>query len=437
MPPRAHFDMNMREDTGQANEKATKITETKFFRIWPGQFLSQLGSSAHAVGVLYLLKEVSGSSSVIGSVLFISAITGTFLVPIGGVISDKYSRAKVAIVCDVISGTSAIALALIVSNTPHGSIGIVIVVAACGVLLSACAAFFRPAFGALLPDIVPNALLPQATAMYRTGSRGGDLIGVVSGGLLYAAFGPVVLFVANGISFFFGAWFSYSARIADGRTRVSRIRSWRFLAPMLRDDLVTGWRNLRKLTGAKEFITMAWAINFLFGPIFVLLPFHLQSALGIGSEGYSLALGALYSGMLLGYLAAGIRPVPATTRVDAMRGAVVVMCVSFIAFALSTSIGRAATALFVAGAANGFWSIHFEVGLQSGIPTETRGRIMGIFSMLMSFALPVGYLVGGALGDITGQQTGSIFVVCALLMTVSAIVMTSNRRLQIFLAGSS
>jgi hypothetical protein len=64
----------------------------------------------------------------------------------------------------------------------------------CSFIVKIDSTFFRPAFGATVPDLVPHTALSNANAFYKAGARGGDLVGQALGGFVYRLLGPGILF---------------------------------------------------------------------------------------------------------------------------------------------------------------------------------------------------------------------------------------------------
>src|SRR5207249_2255664 len=64
-------------------------------------------------------------------------------------------------------------------------------------------AFFDPALNAFVPDLVPRDQIEAANAFRQSSRQVTVLVAQGLGGILYALVGPVVLFLADGLSFLF------------------------------------------------------------------------------------------------------------------------------------------------------------------------------------------------------------------------------------------
>ncbi|WP_396127971.1 hypothetical protein [Clostridium sp.] len=79
---------------------------------------------------------------------------------------------------------------------------------ATGIILSLCDAFFDPSVYSVIPDIVPESKIVNASSALSMLSLGSTTIGNSAGGFLYQLMGAPFMFLYNGISFicFSGVW---------------------------------------------------------------------------------------------------------------------------------------------------------------------------------------------------------------------------------------
>lgn len=113
----------MAETTERLAERPlSALSHPNFRNVWMGQFASQMGSSAHVIGISYFLKETTQSASFVGTAAFLSGSAALLMLPLAGVISDHYNRKFVVLACDGASAATAAILALLfVIATSRGS----------------------------------------------------------------------------------------------------------------------------------------------------------------------------------------------------------------------------------------------------------------------------------------------------------------------------
>lgn len=400
------------------------LAHTNFRRVWFGQFVSQLGSSAQVIGASYFLKEATESATFVGLVLSCAGLVGLACLPVAGVCADRYSRRRIVLYCDVFSGVVLLAVVLGFAACSPGKLApMAYGVAGCLLALRAVAAFFRPAFGAILPDLVPRENLTTANSLYKTGGRVGELLGSVFGGLIYAQLGPAKLFLVDALSYGFSAICMWRTR-ADTPHAAKAARRGR---QGLIAEMLAGFLAISRVPGGKAFLSMALVINFFATPIFVLMPFHVARTLHGGATLFGTLMGALTCGVLIGYLVAGWRSASAFQGRYCISVTIVAMCAAFIVFAVARDTWLALVALLCAGVANGYWSIFFETALQGAVERAVLGRVYAAFGILSGGAVPIAALVGGCLLDLLSQETRALFVCCASFMTIYAVILAFSR----------
>jgi DHA3 family macrolide efflux protein-like MFS transporter len=69
-----------------------------------GNGVSTLGNAVYLIAVTLLLKETTGSATVLGIFQFLALIPGFLLSPVTGVIIDRTSRRRVVILSDLLRG---------------------------------------------------------------------------------------------------------------------------------------------------------------------------------------------------------------------------------------------------------------------------------------------------------------------------------------------
>ena len=405
------------------------LAYSNFRNVWTGQFVSQIGSSAQAIGVSFFLREVTQSGSWVGGAVFLSGLGALIFLPLAGVVADRHNRRSIVLACDTLNAGATLGLVSVFLLAPGLSVlHLAIAVVICNIIIAISSAFFRPAFGAMLPDLVPRGSLAPANALYKAGARVGDLLGNTCGGFVYRAIGPGALFLANAISYVLSILFVLRAKpgCRFSPTRESSAEGLR-LKEVLREFSEGVWV-LTRAPGGALFLSMALVVNFFVTPFFVLMPFHVSRVLHGGALFYGLLMATLSAGVLAGYLAAAKFPLSRATRPSSVVCVIVCMCGCFLLFSLLRNPYFAFITLFMAGLANGYWSIFFETAIQSVIPRESLGRVYACYGLLSGGLIPLASLAGGVVLDVLSQDTRMLFSLCASIMTTYPLVLLSNRR---------
>ena len=250
--------------------------------------------------------------------------------------------------------------------------------------------FFRPAVYAGMPNLVPNAELPNANSLLATVETLAWMIGPVAGGLMLTAWSPSVPYGINAVTFLISA--VLVARIPDRKLRSEESLTrghWR--------DVADGIRLV--LTSAPLWtVLIVWNVVQLgSGAINVAEVFFAKDTLDAGNVGFGALLAASGVGLALGsYLAA-----PALHKVGIRRhyvGSIALMGVGWGAAAFSPSIWIAVPFVVGGAAGNGAAVICNQLLVQRGAPDRYRGRA---FATIMSTNYAVLGLAMGAAGVLT------------------------------------
>jgi len=381
---------------------AERLLNRDFVLLWQGQLVSQLGNQAFFLAMMYWTMEATGSASLMGLLLMLSALPGALLAPVGGAFADRHSRRSIIIVSDVIRGVGVLSIALLMLQRPAAVEPILVALFVFAVVSGVVDALFRPAISAAIPDLVPRKKLAAANSMNQFSVQGTSFIGLALGGMLYEWMGAALLFLFDGVTFLFSAASETFIRIPQTLPEASRsLRET--LAVYLtdtRDGLLYVWRQ----SGMRDFLFTALAVNFFAMSVLVLLPFYVERSLGGGAEWYGYLLAAVSAGSLCGYVLAGFLRDSGTLRSTVL--------VTFL-FGLALTVSVAgfvsqrwlALGIFLAmGLFTGTINVFFLTLFQVTTPGELRGRVMGLVIAISGAASPLGMGLAGLLGDLTDKN---------------------------------
>ena len=135
-----------------------------FRLVFFGALVSEFGAVFYSFAVSFYILDISGNSAFLqGLYLGICGVVLLVITPLGGVLGDRFNKAKIMFICDYIKGGLIIAatalMLLFRDNTAH-----IIILFAVGFFGNAVGGIFSPASGALLPHIVSEHRLQQANA---------------------------------------------------------------------------------------------------------------------------------------------------------------------------------------------------------------------------------------------------------------------------------
>jgi MFS family permease len=181
-----------------------------------------------------------------------------------------------------------------------------------------------------------------------------------------------------------------------------------------REGMEYVWRR----RGMTAVLVIFAGVNFLFMPVFVLLPLYVRHVLGGGVEWYGFLLAGSGAGALVGSAGAGI--LLARVRAGARLIGICVTGVSCCVLALAaTRVTWLALAAFIAiGALSSVVNVTVITTFQSAVPTEVRGRVMALVLVLSTAAVPIGMGLGGVMGDLWRGSLPLVFAGCGAAIAI-------------------
>jgi MFS family permease len=307
---------------------------------------------------------------------------GLLLASYGGVLADRYQRVTVLIVSALANAVITTGMAVAVGV--GASIGPVLALTA---LSSVAMIPYRPAAGALTPDVAGEKDLAAANSIFATVENLMVVVGPAIGGLLLLTGRPVIGVAANAASF------AVAAGIIS-RLRV-RSRGGASADQSAVRQLVTGIKALAAQPVAVAVILFCALDSAVYGAASVLYV-PLSVRLGTGANGYSYLLAGTALGAVLG---AGL----ANRLSGAARLAPVIMgslCLQALPYLATVPVHWPALAAILQ-VASGIGMVIVDVlaitTLQRDLPGEVLSRVLGICDTLILGAILLASLAAGIL----------------------------------------
>ena len=271
------------------------LRERESRKLWVAMCVSLLGDGAFLVAVAWQVYDLSNTPTAMSVVGIAMTVPTILFLLLGGVASDRFERRRIMVGADLLRAAAGAALAALALS---GALE-VWHVAVFAAMYGTGAAFFAPAFDAVVPDIVPSDRLAQANALDQlVRPLVFRMAGPALGGLLVASGGAGLVFALDSASFVFSAAVMWRVRVQAG-PGAERARS------VVR-DLAEGWRFVRRRAWLwATFASAAVAYLCFMGPVEVLLPYLVKNDIhgsardlgmvfaagGIGSVTCALAMG--------------------------------------------------------------------------------------------------------------------------------------------------
>jgi MFS family permease len=362
-----------------------------------GQLVSLTGSWVQAAALTWLAYDLTGQSGFTGLVTAAQVLPMLGLGVWGGSLADRWPRRALIFLSQ--SGLLALALALaslvaVGALTPAGLLAV-------SLLIGVVNAIDTPARLAFVVDMVGHDDLMNAVALNSMVFNVARAVGPAVGAWLLNYIDVAGCFLINGLTFVALLAALLAMRLPPRETdrRAADV------------PLLDGFRHLAGHPTLILLLFLAGSVAFFGWPVLSLLPAFADRQLGVGSAGYSLLLSAIGAGALVGALAVATFGTPARRRWILGFG-VVLGAAALAGLSLSRSPGVAALCCGLAGCGLILFFATGQATMQLGAGEHNRGRVMGIWLMVLAGAQPAGNLIAGAGADRLG--------VAAMLLTGAA-----------------
>ena len=136
-----------------------------FMRLWWARLAGVAASQMMLVAIGWQMYDLTGAAWDLGLVGLLQFLPALALVLVAGHVVDRHHRARIIALCVAAQGL----VALLLAAAPFDGLSQRTLLLALSVVLGAVRAFQMPAQQALVPLLVPPALLPRAMAFSSAG----------------------------------------------------------------------------------------------------------------------------------------------------------------------------------------------------------------------------------------------------------------------------
>jgi len=366
------------------------LAQRQFLKFFLARLTGVMANQMLMVAVAWHMYDLTGSAWDLGLVGLFQFVPALVMTLPAGHLADKWHRGRIFAVCML--AQAAVALLLVLTN--HSGSTTRELILGLSVLLGMARAFQMPAQQALLPLLVPQALLQRAIALGSSGLQVAIISGPALGGLIYAN-GASTVYACCALLLLFSAVLSFAVRYHHVPSTTAA--SWRTVLA----GVAFVWQR-QVLLGAISLDLFA----VLLGGATALLPIYARDILHTGPEGLGLLRAAPAAGALLMSLV--LMRFPLQRRVGhKLLGAVGVFGMATVVFGLSSHFGLSLLALAITGAADNVSVVMRLTLMQLETPDEMRGRVSAVNSIFIGASNQLGEFESGATAELLGP-VGSV-----------------------------
>ncbi|MCB2291770.1 MFS transporter [Clostridium sp. CS001] len=410
----------------EKNKSTEKLWTLNFFLLWQGQMVSALGDVFYEIALGFWVLAVTGSTGLMGTLMAASALPRIIISPFAGVIVDRCNRRNMIVLMDLVRGVviTAVGTAAIL-----GVVEIWMVFAA-GVILGICAAFFNPAVGSAVPDIVPRNKIIQANSALNMAGTGINILANPLGGVVYQLLGAPIMFLSNGISYLFSAFTEIFIKIPKIERKVKAEDAMKSTKENFKQELKEGFKFVWKFKGLRYLIIEAAGLNFFCGIAMVLILPLFQRTQGLGAGKYGIAMALLTGGMFAGMALTSIVKIPYERRLSIFMISGVVFAIGFAVFPM-VNFRYMLVLLFIAGFFNAIVNTLISASIQLTVPQDMRGKVFSIMNTVCGGLMPIAMAVGGILAEFISIKY--IILTCFLLSGIGILPLGITKNFKRFI----
>jgi MFS transporter, ENTS family, enterobactin (siderophore) exporter len=373
----------------------------EFRRLWLGSAVSAVGSQLTLVAVSLEVYRLTQDSFYVGLLAVFALVPLVIGGLLGGSIADSHDRRRVALLASTVMWLTTGLIAL-QSWLQLGNVWVLYLLVAAQ---SGAQAINQPARSAILPMLVRKELLPAANALSMMSFGLAMTAGPLLAGVLVAWVGFAWTYTLDFISFAFVLWAVYRLPPLppSGTPRRPGLRS-----------VVEGFRFL----GTRPNLRMTFVIDLI--AMILAQPRALMPAIGavmigggeatVGILLASTAVGAFLAGLFSGPLG-GVRWQGSAVVFSVMGwgasiagfGLVVLLAGRSPDGAVTLWLLPAAVCCALAGIADSISSVFRNTILQAATPDHLRGRLQGVFIVVVAGGPRIGDLLAGGATKIVAE----------------------------------
>jgi len=381
-------------------------------RLLFARFLSNFGNGMGPIALAFgILALPNGSANLLGLVLGTTTVLFLIMAPFGGVIADKYGRARMVGVTDMAAG---LVLFIQVAYFATGEVPLAVLLFTNG-FFGLMWGIFWPAFSGLMPAVLPEAGFQKGNALNQLLTNIGMILGAAIAGILIDQYGAAFTLAIDAASFFIAGALVFSFRHLTPRAVNTE--------NTMLDDLRHGWqvfltfRWIVILVFSWSFLVMCWAAaENVLGPLIALEHFN-------GAKSWSFVITAESIGLIVGsFIALKIK---LKYPLRFLQGSSFTLSFYIFTMAKPQSLFVIAFGAFLFGITLDLWGTLWNTAIQRKVPREALSRVSSFDAMGSMMLRPVGLAIAAPFSTFFGIEN-FIYALSILSAVIIALSLLSR-----------
>ena len=385
-------------------------------RMWVGNGVSFFGFQFTSVAVPVEMYAITHSSAWVG-LLGVAGLVPLLIFGLwGGAAADVVDRRRLLLASSTVTWLSTLGfLAQALIGVHSGALLLVLTA-----VQSAGFAVSSPVRNAIVPRIVPRGLVPAANTLNYTTTTAGGVLGPLAAGLIFGAYstnaGVIVAYAVDAVLFTVTFWATY--RLPP-------------IPPIVHDENAPRpTAGVRGIVDGLRFLVTKPVLLLSFGVDIIAMVFAMPRALfpEVAQDrfGGGWAVGWLFSAIAIGSVIGGLT----SGWIGRVRRQGVALVIAVVGWGVAVGFSGFARSLWlmvlllaVGGAADLVSAVYRQSILQVFAPDRLRGRLQGVFTVVVAGGPRLGDLRAGATATLTGATAswaGGGFVAAGLAVVLAA-----------------
>jgi MFS family permease len=392
------------------------FSDHNFRLFWFGGLVSQTGTWMQMIAQPWLVLEITHSPIAVGTVGALQSLPVLCLALFAGVMTDRFPKHKLMLLTQSLSLVQAVILATLTLSGRVQLWHIYVLALSLGVFT----AFDNPTRQSFVVELVGRERTVNAIGLNSAMINGARLLGPAIGGLVISTVGVGVCFVFNAVSY-------VAMLVALLLLRSGELKGVRVVKQDGRRILGELGEAMRFVFSVPELVVVVIALGGLgtFGYNFnTVIPLLAEGALHVDGVAFGLLTTAFGTGSVIGALTTATSGRASQRKL--LLGAASFSLV-FMGVGLAPYYSVAMALLLVLGYCGMTFATSANSSLQLQAPDRLRGRVMGLYTLLMAGTTPIGSLLAGFLTSVIGIRLAIVCEACGCLLAVAIALIVRAR----------
>lgn len=394
-----------------------------FFIYWQGQLFSQIGSHIYLMVLILWLKQSYESPKILSNVLSLSYIPIVFFGIFFGAYIDWFSKKKIIVIADLLSGFALIITFLIFTYFDLDPITKLVVISVLTFLLGTGSCIFENTSASMIPEIVDKKDLMAANALNASTDVVGRAIAQLGSGFVFLLLGFFPIMLINGLSFIFSGVSEMFIVTRKKNVKKEKLKAF--------EELKKGLDYVYHHNGFRNYTLFSLALNFFIAFLHVTLPFYVGDYLGLDDTWFVYILAMQSLGMIFYSFSATIIRFSEDYFKNLNIGlALISVCLA--GFIVKSAIFCLCVA-GILGWAKSLINTNMMTAVQNKTESELLGRVLSIYHTICYIAIPAGIFFWGRIIELTNRNYVMIFLSSSLFFIMGVFFIFRNTAIKNYL----